>query len=48
MENFAGAFKNRTKKFAADIIKYTKGFHKNEESYYYKKTIDTLSYFCSI
>lgn len=39
MENFAEIFKNRTKKFAADIIKYTKGFHKNEESYIIKKQL---------
>lgn len=39
MENFAEVFKNRTKKFAADIIKYTKGFHKNEESYIVKKQL---------
>ncbi len=39
MENFAEVFKNRTKKFAADIIKYTQGFHKNEESYIIKKQL---------
>ena len=39
MENFAEVFKTRTKKFAADIIKYTKDFQKNEESYIVKKQL---------
>ena len=39
MENFADEFKNRTKKFAVDIIKYSKNFSKNEESYIVKKQL---------
>ena len=39
MENFADEFKNRTKKLAVDIIKYTKNFPKNEESYIIKKQL---------
>ena len=39
MENFADEFKNRTKKLAVDIIKYTKKFPKNEESYIIKKQL---------
>ena len=39
MENFADEFKNRTKNFAVDIIKYSKNFSKNEESYIVKKQL---------
>lgn len=39
MINFAEEFRNRTKKFAVDVIVYTKEFPKTEEAFIIKKQL---------
>jgi four helix bundle protein len=39
MDNFSEKLKQRTKQFAIEILKYSKGFNKTDESYIIKKQL---------